>query len=209
MQTDIENMELCEMRKTKQRNGRTAMSENIFTTKKKYQIIYADPPWEYKESGGGHRGTAGLPYETMKTEDICSLPVSAISANDALLYLWTTDTKIKEAFKVMEAWGFTYKGIVYCWVKQNRKSDSIFWGMGRYSRKNIEIVLLGIRGNAIKNFPPIKKNSHQVVYERIREHSRKPEKIRNEIVAVIGDVPRIELFARESFEGWDCWGNEV
>ena len=185
------------------------MKIDIFATDKKYKIIYADPPWEYKESGGGYRGTAGLPYPTMAIDKICALPISDISAEDSFLYLWTTDAKLPQALRVMESWGYTYKGIVYVWVKQNRKSDSIFWGMGRYSRKNVEIVLLGVKGRALTKFPPIKRNSHQVIYEKIREHSRKPDRVRDEIVAVLGDIPRIELFAREHAPGWDCWGNET
>jgi site-specific DNA-methyltransferase (adenine-specific) len=93
------------------------MRVDIFETNKKYNIIYADPPWEYKESGGGHRGTAGLPYETMATESICSLPIDKIAEENSFLYLWATDTKLPQALDVMKSWGYTYKGIVYVWVK--------------------------------------------------------------------------------------------
>ena len=185
------------------------MKVDIFNTNKKYNVIYADPPWEYKESGGGHRGTAGLPYETMSTQDICDLPIDKISEDNSFLYLWATDPKLPQALEVMKAWGYTFKGVAYVWVKQNKKTDSVFWGMGRYSRKNVELVLLGVKGNAIKDFPPIKRNSHQVVFSKVEEHSKKPDKIRQEIVEVLGSLPRIELFARQHADGWDCWGNEA
>ena len=152
------------------------MKIDIYNTDKKYNVIYADPPWEYKESGGGHRGTAGLPYETMSTKDICDLPIDKIAKDNSFLYLWATDPKLPQAFEVMKAWGYTYKGIVYVWVKQNKKSDSVFWGMGRYSRKNVEMVLLGVKGNAIKEFPPLKRNSHQVIFSKVEEHSKNPIK---------------------------------
>lgn len=185
------------------------MEINIFETQNKYQVIYADPPWEYKESGGGKRGTAGLPYETMSTDEICSLPISDISTNESILYLWATDPKLPEAIRVLESWGYTYKGIAYTWVKLNKKTPSVFWGMGNYSRKNAEFVLLGVKKNTVKTIKPLVRNSHQIIMESIQDHSKKPDKARNEIVRVCGDIPRIELFARQTAEGWDCWGNQV
>lgn len=176
---------------------------------RQYSIIYADPPWEYKESGGGHRGTAGLPYETMSPEEIAALPVQSISTDSTILYLWVTDPKLPVALDVMGRWGFQYKGISYVWVKSNRKSDSDFWGMGYYSRKNAEFVLLGVRKNTVRTIKPLVRNSHQIVHSPVREHSRKPDEVRDEIVRVCGDLPRIELFARQKFSGWDSWGNEV
>lgn len=176
------------------------MKIDIFNTSSKYRIIYADPPWEYKESGGGKRGTAGLPYSTMTTEDICKLPIDEISTDSSILYLWATDPKLPEALKVMESWGYTYKGIVYVWVKMNKKTPSVFWGMGNYSRKNAEIVLLGVKKNTVKTIKPLKRNSHQIIMEPIQEHSKKPDKVRNEIVRVCGDIPKIELFARQHAE---------
>lgn len=176
---------------------------------KKYQIIYADPPWEYKESGGGHRGTAGLPYPSMRLEDICCLPIQDMCDNSTILYLWATDPKLPYALEVMKAWGFEYKGIAYVWIKTNKKSDTLFWGMGNYTRKNVELVLLGTRKNTVRTLKPLYRNSHQVIMSPIEQHSKKPDKVRAEIVRVIGDVPRVELFARQKTPGWDAWGNEV
>lgn len=185
------------------------MKVDIFNTDKKYSIIYADPPWEYKESGAGHRGTAGLPYATMSTKDICDLPILNISKDSTILYLWATDPKLPQALQVMEEWGFSYKGIAYIWKKLNKKSATVFWGMGNYSRKNVELVLLGVRKTTVQKLKPLVHNSHQIIESPIREHSRKPDEVRNEIVRVLGDIPRIELFARRHIAGWDCWGNEA
>lgn len=185
------------------------MSGPINLPEKQYQIIYADPPWEYKESGGGHRGTAGLPYSTMAPEELAAMPIDRISTDSTILYLWATDPKIPVALELMRAWGFAYKGVAYVWVKQNRKKPTPFWGMGRYSRKNAEFVLLGVRKDTVKTMKPLARNSHQIIMEPIAEHSKKPDKVREEIVRVCGDVPRIELFAREKTPGWDVWGDEV
>ena len=185
------------------------MNKTISFPNKKYQIIYADPPWEYKESGGGNRGTAGLPYDTMSTEEICTLPICDISTDSTILYLWATDPKLPAALEVMKRWGFAYKGIAYVWVKTNKKTPSLFWGMGNYSRKNAELVLLGVRKNTVKTIKPLIRNSHQIIMSPIEQHSKKPDKIRDEITKVCGDIPKIELFARKKFDGWDCWGNEI
>ena len=185
------------------------MKVDIHNSDNTYQIIYADPPWEYKESGGGSRGTAGLPYETMSTEEICNLPISEISTDSTILYLWATDPKLKVALEVMERWGFAYKGVAYVWIKQNKITPSLFWGMGNYSRKNVELVLLGVKKNTVKTIKPIARNSHQVIMSPIEIHSKKPDVVRNEIKRVCGDITAIELFARQYTDGWDCWGNEV
>ena len=185
------------------------MKIDIYNTAKKYNIIYSDPPWQYKESGGGKRGTAGLPYATMSQEELFELPINDISTDETILYMWATDPKLPKAIELMEKWGFKYKGVAYVWVKTNKKSDSLFWGMGNYSRKNAEFVLLGVRKNTVKTIKPLIRNSHQIIMSKIEQHSKKPDIIRDEITKVCGDLPRIELFARQHVNGWDCWGNEV
>lgn len=148
-------------------------------------------------------------YSTMSTEDICNLPIRKISTNDCLLFLWATFPNIGEALKVMEKWGFKYKTAAFVWVKKNRKSDSLFWGMGAYTRANAEICLLGISPKT-KAKQVIKNNAvHQIIESKIQEHSKKPDEVRDRIIQLLGDLPRIELFARQQVEGWDCWGNEV
>lgn len=182
---------------------------DIYNTNKKYSVIYADPPWEYKESGGGKRGTAGLPYDTMTTQDICNLPVQQIAADTSILFIWATFRKLKECLKVIDAWGFEYYGLGFDWVKTNSKTGTVFWGMGYYSRQNTEICLIGVKKDKTKRIKPQVRNVLSVVHSAKREHSRKPDEIRDNIVKICGDLSRIELFARNQFEGWDCWGKEA
>lgn len=187
------------------------MKIDIFNTDKKYSIIYADPPWEYRQSGSlkKSRGMARKHYKTMRTEEICSLPVRDLKTDDAILFLWATFPNIAEALKVMEAWGFTYKTAAFVWVKTNKRTLSLFWGMGAYTRANAEVCLIGISKNT-KAKDIVKSHSiHQVIISPIEEHSKKPDEIRERIAKLLGDVPKIELFARREVSGWDCWGNEV
>lgn len=173
---------------------------------KKYQIIYADPPWTYSQGG---RGAAKNHYSTMTTEDICNLPVRKISGGGATLFLWATFPTIGEALKVMDAWGFEYKGAAFVWVKTYAKSGKLFWGMGAYTRANAEVCLLGI-SKGFKAKERVKSHAvHQIVEAPVCRHSEKPDEVRRRIVELLGDVPRIELFARERTEGWDAWGDEV
>lgn len=122
-----------------------------------------------------------------------------------MLFLWVTFPTLLESFEVIRAWGFQYKTVAFVWIKQNKKSDGLFWGMGYWTRANAEICLLATKGHPKR----VSKRVHQVVISHIEEHSKKPNEVRNRIVELTGDVPRIELFARQTYEGWDAWGNEV
>jgi site-specific DNA-methyltransferase (adenine-specific) len=172
---------------------------------KKYQVIYADPPWRYANKPSANRtsrGFAGNHYGLMTLEEMkkFSLPTDE---NCALL-MWATFPMLKQAIELMEAWGFKYRTVAFTWHKVY-KSGKDFWGCGYYTRSNNEVCLLGIKGK-IKT-----KNHgvHQVVSSEIGRHSEKPKEIRDKIVTLLGDLPRIELFAREKTEGWDVFGNEV
>ena len=110
--------------------------------------------------------------------------------------MWATFPQIADALRVMEAWGFEYKTCAFVWIKKNRKSNTNFWGMGAYTRANAEICLLGITPG-FKPAAQIKSHAvHQVIESPVEEHSKKPEETRRRIVELLGDVPRIELFAR-------------
>lgn len=186
------------------------MKVDIFNTDKKYNIIYADPPWQYKDKmkmEGVHgliRGAVSF-YQTMSLEDIKAIPVKSICSDNAMLFMWVTMPLLDKAFEVMRAWGFTYKTCGFCWVKRT-KNGKIHLGMGHYTRGNAELCLIGIKGKKPKF---LVRNLSQIIESQIREHSRKPDEVREKIVALCGDIPRIELFARQHAEGWDCWGNEV
>ena len=181
------------------------MIVDIYHPVRKYSVIYADPPWEYKESGGGHRGTAGMPYPSMTTEEICSLPVNEIADARSILFIWATFPKLTECMKVMDAWGFKYYGLGFDWTKTGKNGKPCY-GMGYYTRQNNEVCLIGVRKERLK---PVDRSISCVIQSMRREHSRKPDEVRNAIVRILGDVPRIELFARQEFPGWDCWGNQT
>ena len=183
------------------------MKVDIFNTDKKYNIIYADPPWSYKTwSGKGkEKKSAENHYPCMKKQDIQELPVSNLAAGDCVLLMWVTMPCLMDGFRVLEAWGFTYKTVAFVWVKQNKKADSLFWGMGHWTRSNAEFCILATRGKPKR----VSSSVHQVILSHIERHSKKPQEARERIVQLIGDVPRVELFAREKHDGWDVWGNEV
>ena len=187
------------------------MKIDITNPPNKYNIIYADPPWAYKLTGGtkSSRGMAKQHYNTMTTEEICALPVRDLCTKDAVCFMWATFPNIDQALKVMEVWGFIYKTAAFVWVKKNKKSDSLFWGMGAYTRANAEVCLLWISKDTKAKQIVKQNNVHQIIYSPIEEHSKKPQEARDRIISLLGDVLRVELFARQQVDGWDCWGNEV
>ena len=174
--------------------------------KKKYNIIYAAAPWTFKTySDKGKDKSAENHYPCMNIDDIYNLPVQDISAENCVLLMWVTYPLLKEGIKTIEEWGFTYKTCGFSWIKKNKKSDSLFWGMGYWTRANNEICLLATKGKPKR----LGKDIHQVVVSKIENHSKKPDIIKDRIVELCGDVPRIELFARQATKGWDVWGNEA
>lgn len=181
---------------------------------KKYQIIYADPPWKYTlfRETASSTGVAEKYYEVMDLLDLAKLPLKNIADKNCALFMWATYPALPTAFKLLREWEFYYRTVAFTWVKRNKKADSWFWGMGSWTRANAEICLLATRGTPKR----MSKSVHSVLDDRIREHSKKPDEARKRIVELMGDLPRIELFARkpddmfnESYEGWDVWGNEV
>lgn len=131
------------------------------------------------------------------------------SGGGTACFMWATFPQIADALRVMEAWGFEYKTCAFVWIKKNRKSNTNFWGMGAYTRANAEICLLGVTPG-FKAAAKIKNHAvHQVIESPIQAHSAKPDETRRRIVELMGDVPRIELFARNRCPGWDAWGDEI
>jgi N6-adenosine-specific RNA methylase IME4 len=182
------------------------MSKKIPFPDGKFSVIYADPAWTYKVwSKKGEGRTAASHYDVMALNDIKRLPVAKLADKDCALFMWATYPNLKEAFEVLEAWGFTYKTVAFTWVKKNKVSDSWFWGMGYWTRANAEICLLATKGKP----KSVSRSVHQVVDARIERHSKKPDEVRERIVKLMGDVPRVELFARQRCDGWAAWGNEV
>lgn len=172
---------------------------------KKYNIIYIDPPWQYKDKANSGKRGVDYKYPTLSDNDIIDLPIEAISADNSIIFLWATWPRIETALQAMRSWGFTYKTVGFVWCKQNKKTDSWFWGMGNWTRANSEICLMGVRGKPKR----VSAKIHQIVTSKIRKHSTKPDEVRDRIVQLCGDLPRIEIFAREIPFGWDAVGNDI
>ena len=173
---------------------------------KKYNIIYADPAWHFKTySNKGEKRSAIQHYDCLNINDICNLPVNDIADDDCILFIWVIDSMLPEALQVIKKWNFKYKTVAFTWVKQNKISDGYFTGMGYWTRCNPEQCLLATKGNPKR----ISKAVRQLIISKRQEHSKKPDEIRKRVVELCGDLPRIELFARQKTEGWDSWGNEI
>lgn len=179
------------------------MKVDIFNTDKKYNVIYADPPWRYKDKSC--QGACEAHYSTMNMQDLCSLPVKNITEKDSILFMWVTYPMLKEGLELIEKWGFKYKTIAFQWVKQNKSGKGFFFGLGRWTRGNTECCLLATKGK-----PKRSNNSvSQIVFAPLEKHSKKPDCVREKIQKLVGGGNCIELFARQHADGWDCWGDEV
>ena len=186
----------------------------------RYHVIYADPPWRYNQRsntttkfGGG----AMSHYNTMTIDDIKGLPINNISEDNSVLFLWVTFPKLIEGLDVMRSWGYTYKTLGFSWHKLN-KDQSLFFGVGSYTKSNCEVCLFGTKGTVGLyrgvNNPRVKlevrSNGISSALNHSRErHSKKPDQVRTRIEELFGDVSRVELFARETFDGWDSFGNQI
>lgn len=180
------------------------MKVDIFNTENKYQIIYADPPWRYKDRNCN--GACEHHYNTMNLEEIKKLPIAKLCEKDCILFLWSTYPMMQEALHVIESWGFKYKTIAFQWIKLNRSGKGEFFGLGRWTRGNTEPCLLAVKGK-----PKRKNNSiSQLIKYPLGNHSAKPPVVREKIKELMGvDTKCLELFARQEVDGWDCWGNGV
>ena len=181
------------------------MEQTLFPNKK-YQIILADPPWNFnfqKRKGLSDKAKSRL-YPTMRDEDIIALPVDKITDDNCVLFLWVMSSKLYLAFNVMFAWGFAYKTVAFTWVKTTINGKYCFGG-GNWTRSNPELCLLATKGKPKR----LSASVRELIVSERRQHSRKPDEARNRIVQLMGDLPRIELFAREKTEGWDAIGFDI
>lgn len=203
-----------------------------------FQVCYCDPPWSHTDlASDGQRG-ASFKYSTMTVDEICALDVQAHMAPESALFLWAVSPMLPEAFQVMAAWGYTYSTVAFCWAKTRgprtdevrkivrarlpglkARADGITddllraglvprkWhiGMGQTTRCNVEMCLLGLRGRLGR----VDAGVRQLVTAPLGEHSAKPPIIRDEIVRLLGDRPRLEMFARDRVPGWAAHGNQV
>ena len=184
-----------------------------FPTDKKYNVIYADPPWQYgskayqlgKAITNNYRKGKSMEHymQTMTIKDIKALPVKDICEKDAVCFMWCTDSHLKEGIEVLEAWGFN---IAFNWIKYY-ESGTPCVNVAPWTLKSWEICLLGVKGSMIKEK---KNNSIMGLIKTVRrEHARKPDEVRNAINKMFGHLPKIELFARNHTPSWDVWGDET
>ncbi|ARR53470.1 DNA methyltransferase [Rhizorhabdus wittichii DC-6] len=169
-----------------------------------YGAILADPPWYFRNfSAAGEAKNPVAHYACMSTDDIAALPVSHLAAQDCALFMWATAPMLPDAVRLMAAWGFTFKS-AGAWAKQSTTGEKWAFGTGYCFRSAAEFYLLGTIGN-----PPVRSRSiRNLIVAPIREHSRKPDQMHADVEALY-DGPYVELFARSTRLGWDCWGNET
>lgn len=197
-----------------------------------HNLIYLDPPWKYN-SRANHktrfRGGAEGHYPLMTMAEIAALPIKRLAARDCALLMWCTFPYLADQIKLFEHWGFRYRTQFLTWIKLNPKgydlpkddptyrlgkqyvlySDglfhSTFFGVGYYAKSNAEVLLLGMRGQV----STISDAVSSVILAPRRQHSRKPDEAYARIECVFGDVPRVELFARNVAPGWSSAGNSL
>lgn len=168
-----------------------------------FNLIYADPPWTYRDKCHAGKRGAGYKYPTMAVHEIAALPVPEITAPDCLLAMWWVGPQPAEALQVVDAWGFTLVNLLgFVWRKTTKHNREQF-GMGNWTRANAECVLFAKKGKPKR----IDAGVRQFVHAEVREHSRKPDEVRDSLVRLVGDVPRVELFVRERMPGWEAWGD--
>ena len=175
---------------------------------KKYQIIYADPPWKF--SGYVRENKNGInrpeiPYKMMSDEEIKDLPINEITDDNAILFMWVVDSRIGIIGELFNKWGFKYKTVGFIWNKVAKTTNGVNATFSKYTRKSCEYLFIGTKGKCLA----VNHTQNQYFPKPKTKHSEKPSEIRDMIVKMCGDLPRIELFARQKTEGWDVWGNEV
>lgn len=183
------------------------MVVDIFNSDKKYNIIYADPPWQYDNMKNNDPKMGGITYPVMPLQDIKDMrpQIDNLADKDCCLFMWATMPKLREALEVIDSWGFTYITCAFTWVKLNPSGNGIYSGLGHWTNGNAELCLFAKRGHPKR----LNKNVKQILMSPRARHSEKPHETRERIVNLLGDLPRIELFARHQIDGWDCWGNDV
>lgn len=179
-----------------------------FTSGKKYQTIYADPPWQFQNRTGKvapeHKRLNR--YETMSLDDIMALPVSEVTDEKCHLYLWVPNALLPEGLAVMRAWGFEYKTNLI-WEKVRKDGQPDGRGVGFYFRNVTEILLFGIKGSNNRTLQP-GRSQVNLLRTMKREHSRKPDEFVS-LIEACSSGPRLEMFARGDRVGWDMWGNQA
>jgi len=179
---------------------------------KRYGVIYANPPWNFRnfsEKGTGRNAVSH--YDCMTFDQIAALEPQRLAGKDCVLFLWATDPLLDKAFELIEAWGLKHKTVGFYWAKTNKRAnmqalspDDFFTGLGYWSRANVEQCLLATRGAPHR----LAKDVRRLVLAPRREHSRKPDEVRARIERLV-QGPYLEMCSRESHVGWDAWGDQA
>src|SRR5258706_13011784 len=185
---------------------------------KKYNILLLDCPWDYSNNRSHRAELGGSSYPAMSLDELCRLPIYKLAHDNCVLFMWVTMPKLMEVHVLWDAWGFEYKTCAFTWIKINPTGvldktgkdvilrKGVYSGLGSYTNQNAELCLIGKRGTLHR----VSKNVKQVVIAPRGRHSAKPAQVRERIVELYGDLPRMELFAREDDDdGWDRLGNEL
>ena len=173
---------------------------------KKYQIIYADPPWDYKGQkqhtgkGGKDSGGAIKHYSCMKLPALKRLPIQQLADDDCLMFMWVTNPHLDQGVELLKAWGFQYATVAFVWDKQRVNP-------GFYTMSQCELCLVGKKGKIPR--PRGARNIRQMVSSLRGKHSAKPAEVRGRIEMMFPSQDKVELFARNITPGWDCWGDEI
>lgn len=180
-------------------------AQKVFGRKRRYNIIYMDPPWQYTTAA--MRGGTAPHYSTLSITDLRRYPILGLAHEDCVLLMWVVWPMLEQALELMRGWGFRYSTNYVSWVKLT-KDGNLHTGTGNYTRANTEILIMGIRGQIPKYFQ--KTSFVNVLLSARRRHSEKPSEIKRMIEIMLGELPRIDLFSRDIFRlGWECWGNEA
>lgn len=172
---------------------------------RKFSVIYADPPWDYKTySGKGRERSADRHYSTMDLDEIKALPIWELAGQDCALFCWVTWPFMHIGLDIIKTWGFHYSTAAFVWVKQNKNGHGIFAGMGHYTQSNSEACIIATKGSPLR----LHKDVKQIVSAPVSTHSAKPEEVRRRIERLF-DGPYLELFGRKLIDGWTVWGDEV
>lgn len=186
---------------------------------RRYPVLLLDPPWAYRDKNAhGERGSS-FKYDVLKPKDIAALPMQNVMADDCAVFLWSPAPMLPEALNCLEVWGASYRTVAFNWVKTVKYiepfssvvnpwtwlSSIAKFGLGHWTRSSTELCLLGVKGRP----PRVEKGVRQVVFYPALKHSAKPPSVSKRIESLMGDVPRLELFAREHAVGWDATGFEL
>ena len=186
------------------------MNIDIFETKNKYRVIYADPAWQFgnRKTGGSMKSSAESHYTVTSLSDMANLPVVEIADDSCLLVMWWVGAMPQEAIDLCKAWGFRLVNMNgFVWRKLTRAKRLPFFGMGFATRAGSESAIIAVKGKLSDVI--VNRGVRAVIEAEVGRHSQKPHEFREAIERMCGDVPRIELFAREPAQGWDCWGSQA